>query len=699
MPASPHSELQELWRQCQTRRWRLPVWAQGDQAFLRSCWSWLQAQLRSQDQIFWLGERWPAAADTANIRQIDGQARQQLLGQECDYLVIQATEGMDWDLVAASMGCLKAGGIWLLLTPEPEVFIQQPNPAACRLLSFPTDATQHQGQFNRWLTMQWQQHAVVQWTPAGLKGTLPFTVESSNQPAPVGPYASHCQQQAVSAIHRVVSGHRNRPLVLSAHRGRGKSAALGIAAAQLQQAGKSRLIITAPQPAAALVALETCSLLLGTDTPSQLQFWPLDRLLAEQPAADLLLIDEAAAIPTPQLQALLQCYSRTVLATTEHGYEGTGRSFQLRFQQYLQQHKPGWRKLTMQQAIRYGDHDPLEHLLFQSFLLSDEDLPPFIESSEKWQYHSYTAADLVQQPALLRQIFRLAALAHYQTSVRDLWAMLDDPALLVVTLQQSNQVLALAVISKEGQLPAALVPEIYQGSRRVQGHLAAQSLVYHCLTPEAGLLPTWRVQRIMVQPVLQKQGLGRTLLDNIVKQAQSQQVAMLATSFGATAELVTFWHRAGFMAIKLSTKPEQSSNEYSVLMLRSLCSDLPFDVDALQDCFGQSLYVQARTIWSGLDPLLLWQWARPPQAKWRSQHQTELQLFMQGLRDWHQASATLKIWLDLNYRQLTAAEAKLWLPLCWQGIEMSLNNAQLKTMSLALRKTTALIDMQQMFRN
>lgn len=697
MPASPPSELLQAWALCRTQRWRLPVWAQGDPDFLQQCWLWLQRQLQPNARVFWLGELW--GADTDHIRRIDGQARQQLLGQECDYLVIQATGGMDWDLVAASMGCLKAGGIWLLLTPEPAVFIRQPNPAARRLLSFPTDAEQHQGQFNRWLAMQWQQLAMLQWTRSGLQGTLPVSVEPGIQAAPEAPYASFCQQQAVDAIHRVVSGHRHRPLVLSAHRGRGKSAALGIAAAQLQLAGKSRLIITAPQPAAASIALETCSRLLGVATPSQLQFWPLDRLLTEKPGADLLLIDEAAAIPTPQLQALLQSYSRTVLATTEHGYEGTGRGFQLRFQQYLQQHRPGWRKLNMQQAIRFGDQDPLEHLIFQSFLLADQDFTPITDAGETWQSHNYTAADLGRQPALLHQIFRLACLAHYQTSVRDLWALMDDPTVQVITLQQHHQVLAVAVITAEGQLPPSLVPEIYQGSRRVQGHLAAQSLVYHCLTPEAGLLPIWRVQRIMVQPEAQRRGLGLALLKHTAELAQAQQVAMLATSFGATTDLVSFWHYAGFRAVKLSAKPEQSSNEYSVLMIKALQPDLPIDIGAIRAWFGQSLYLQARNVWQLLDPILLQQWVSPPAMSWSSRHQQELVLFLQGRRDYQQAATTLRLWLDSHYLQLSAAETQLWLPLCWQGQDAHLNVAELRELSARLRQTAALADLYQIAGN
>lgn len=695
MPASPHSELLQAWTLCRTQRWRLPVWAKGDATFLQGCWHWLQSQLQSTDRIFWLGESWPTQHEQLQIRQIAGQARQQLLGQECEVLIIQATNGMDWDLVAASMGCLTAGGIWLLLTADAEIFSQQPNPAARRLLSYPTDATQHVGRFQHWLASQWQQQPLVHWSHSGLDNRLETPAESTAEAQFSAPYASHCQQLAVAAIHHVVSGHRHRPLVLSAHRGRGKSAALGLAAAQLQQAGKTRLIITAPQPAAAQVALDTCQRQLGEHTPSLLQFWSVDRLLAEQPAADLLLIDEAAAIPAPQLQALTERYSRVVFATTEHGYEGTGRGFQLRFQQYLQQHRPGWRKLVLQQPIRYGRQDPLELLIFNSFLLDEPDRPAVTFNTSALQPHLYSAMSLTEQPALLQQVFRLACLAHYQTSVRDLWALLDDPSLLVFTLQQGDAVAAVAVVSQEGQLPAQLLSEIYQGKRRVQGHLAAQSLTYHCLWPDAGAQRIWRVQRLMVRPDLQRQGLGRTLLDFINTEAMSTGVNLLTTSFGATAALARFWQNAGYVAVKLSATPDQSSNEYSVLMLRQVGHSACAETAALQQWFGVNLWQQAETAWSRLDPILLQQWAKPIAETWSYYDQQLLQLFMQGQRDFPQATITLRRWLNLHFQTLPAAEARLWIALCWQRQDLRLNAAELRTSSLQLRQTACLADLYQ----
>ena len=700
MPDSLPSELLSVWDQCRTRRWRLPLWLQGEPAFLQSGWQQLQTQLQADETIFWLGEFWPEVSVAAHIRKISGQARQQLLGQECDWLVINATQGVDWDLVAASMGCVKAGGLWLLLTPEPACFAGLPNPAASRVLSFPTDAKTHVGHFQAYLTALWPQQPLLSLSVSGLSALPPqFSRQITNIATCEPPYASACQQQAVAAIWHLVKGHRHRPLVLTAHRGRGKSAALGIAAAQLQQAGKTRLIITAPQPAAAQVAIQTCGAMLGPDIAPQLQFWPLDRLLAEQPAADLLLVDEAAAIPAPLLQALVEQYSRVVMATTEHGYEGTGRGFQLRFQQYLQQHRPGWRKLVLQQPIRYGQDDPLEQLVFSSFLLSDsDDLNDDAVTgalSAPAQYNCYQAADLLRQPLLLRQVFRLACLAHYQTSIRDLWALLDDPTLQVMTLQQQDLVLAVAIVSREGQLTADLVAQIHQGQRRVQGHLAAQSLIYHCLTPHAGTIAIWRVQRLMVQPALQQQGLGLQLLEQISRTAAAQQVPLLATSFGATKDLVKFWQRAGYSAVKLSQQPEQSSNEFSVLMLKPLEHMPLLDMEGLQHWFGQTLYAQVQTIWRDLATELVRYWARPPHYSWSAFDQRSLQLFLAGQRDCQQSQVTLRRWLDLNYQHLSATEAELWIRYCWQDSARLPATTNLKSLSLQLRQTTCLADLYQ----
>jgi tRNA(Met) cytidine acetyltransferase len=64
-------------------------------------------------------------------------------------------------------------------------------------------------------------------------------------------------------------GRAHRPLVLIAHRGRGKSAALGIAAARLARDGLRRILVTAPRSGACESLFRHFT--LGREAPSPAQ--------------------------------------------------------------------------------------------------------------------------------------------------------------------------------------------------------------------------------------------------------------------------------------------------------------------------------------------------------------------------------------------------------------------------------------------
>jgi len=546
----------------QKRGWRLPVWLAGSEAYTQQQLS----ALKPAGTSYWLGHAPPAGFTLLSAKQ-----KQQWLGTECDLLVVDARDAVDWDLVAASSGCLKAGGLWLFVTNEPGLWRQQPNPAAKRVLPYPLDAAVYTGLFKQFWLEQLQD---AQWLQLieGLPAVIPVLPEAITTAQAELPYRTAEQHQAVAAIHKVVTGHRRRPLVLTAHRGRGKSGALGLAAAQLAQQGKTDILLTGPSPVAVQTALLIAAGLLNQSYQQgqnqllngAIRFVPVDVLLAEKQQNTVILADEAAAIPTPQLQQLTDLYSRLVFATTEHGYEGTGRGFQLRFQSYLQQHCPGFQKLHLHQPIRYQANDPLEQLIFRGFLLEQTD--SVITAPLQPKISSYPIKDLLLQPQKLQQIFSLLSLAHYQTDVMDLWALLDNPILKLYTLEQDQRVLACALISFEGELDAELTVAVAHGKRRVQGHLLAQSLAFHCLQPELATQKMARIQRIVVNPSLQMQGLGSQLLNFVLQDLQSQQY-LVGTSFGATLALAKFWQKAGFYPVKLSHQHEQASNEASVLML------------------------------------------------------------------------------------------------------------------------------------
>ncbi len=686
-------ELLCQWQQQAARHHiRLPVIWQGAQSALLSSTTQLLSKL-SYNKLYWLG----AAAPPAAV-QLSGKQNYQLLGSECDVLVINGFSGFPADLVAASAGCVKAGGIWLLLCPPFAQWQQQPNPAHNSLLPYPLDAATHQGRFmSFWLARRQQQNTVI--------------IESEqirqqlDWPALPEPYQAQApcitreQQNAVGAILHVVSGHRRRPLVLTADRGRGKSAALGIAAAQLAASGK-QLVITAPSPQAAQTALTHFQQLSAPQQHNQLQFIPFDALLRSNTAADLLLIDEAAAIPTPVLQQLLQRFSRIVFATTEHGYEGTGRGFQLRFQQYLTAQCPGWKKLHLQQPVRYQHADPLERLICAGFLLQHAEIAPQYNPLSTTHCHTYCADDWLNHAEKLQQVFSLLSLAHYQTQVKDLAALLDNPQLQVITLEQHGQILACALISSEGKIPAQLATQIYHGERRVQGHLLAQSLAFHLAQPELASQSLWRVMRIAVQPNIQRQQLGSQLLRYITQQAETAGIAYLGSSFGLTAELLQFWLQSGYKPVRLGSSSDKASAEYSILLLRAVTAVAEADVaDQLQQQFSQSLYHSL-----GQYPLLntelalaLTQPAQYPALT--SSELAQLQLFSQGKRPYELISHLLLNWFNRHYHSLPNALSQMLCALLWQQrswtelqqqFGFSNKKALLNHIATQLRQTAAL---------
>ena len=150
------------------------------------------------------------------------------------------------------------------------------------------------------------------------------------------------QKKAVLAIDKVITGHRNRPLLLTADRGRGKSSALAIAvgkrllSARNSNVLKQSIIVTAPHIGALSVFFQQLKLICPEGTlrhniftyqQHQVQFIAIDVILKTKPEAHLLLVDEAAGIPVYILSQLVNLYSRVVFSSTQHGYEGAGRGF------------------------------------------------------------------------------------------------------------------------------------------------------------------------------------------------------------------------------------------------------------------------------------------------------------------------------------------------------------------------------------
>lgn len=474
---------------------------------------------------------------------------QRFLGQECDLLVCDFRSGFDANSFASAVGCLCGGGILLVL------------PAEENTQSW-ADVWLHQGLCQ--LIQVEQNSPLPQVTPSTLSAR----------------HVYEQQKMAVTKVRKVVEGHRKRPLILTADRGRGKSSALGIASAELIQTRKLRILVTAPTLATVQPIFDHAHQhLAGSELSigrleaglSSIEFIAPDELLRNKPECDLLLVDEASAIPIPMLKQMVSHYHRAVFSTTVHGYEGCGRGFSLKFATWLKQERPGMSSFTMQQPIRWNKGDPLEHWLFDLFLLdAEQDIDADFNSEINLQHISKQT--LVESPELLRACFALLVNAHYQTSPSDLMLLLRDESIQLYASFVGTTCIGCLLVVREGELAQDLVEQIQLGKRRPKGHLAVTSLAAQIGITKAAQQSSLRIMRIAVHPDLQGRGIGQRMLAQLSQQVECD---FLSTSFGATSELVDFWHKAGFVPVKLGSSREQASGTYSLMMVKRNVEWLP----------------------------------------------------------------------------------------------------------------------------
>lgn len=390
------------------------------------------------------------------------------------------------------------------------------------------------------------------------------------------------QQKVVDAIKRQLLSDENNPVVLISDRGRGKSAAMGIAAVHVLTTEKVNIAITAPRMRATDIVFKHIAVGIPEADVSKgsiklddchIQFYSPDYLMENDIEADILLIDEAAAIPVPLLTSFLNKFPQCVFATTVHGYEGTGRGFALRFNKILSEKYPEWVALNMEMPIRWPLNDPLEKWIFNLLSLDAEiagiDL---ITSSnaENIEQCLLLKDNLAENTSLLNEVFALLVIAHYRTRPRDLKDLLDNNNISVYASLSNNHVVAVALVIQEGQFSDSLSTAVYRGERRPQGHLLAQALTYHCGVECAATLNYARVMRIAVHPDCQNKGIGSALLKFIISTEQDNGRDAIGTSFGMTKPLLNFWHKFKFDIVRIGFSREQTSGEHAAIMLLPL---------------------------------------------------------------------------------------------------------------------------------
>ncbi|MDH5735801.1 MAG: GNAT family N-acetyltransferase, partial [Gammaproteobacteria bacterium] len=409
------------------------------------------------------------------------------------------------------------------------------------------------------------------------------------------------QQRVVDAIVQGVFHNQQLPIVLISDRGRGKSSALGLAAGVLISQGLKNIIVTAPRLSVSEPVFYHSNRIIDDANLSRgkltwqdglIKFIAPDALLNNRPEADLLIVDEAAAIPLNMLEQFLHSYPSIVFATTIHGYEGTGRGFALKFNKILDQFSPGWKQFNMNTPVRWAEDDPVEQWIDKMLCLDAElsvvsDMNSIVTTD--CDFKLLNRDELLSNENKLSSISALLVSAHYRTQPSDIKHMLDDPEVRLYTLEYQQSVIAVALMNQEGGFDQVLSAEIYRGERRPQGHLLAQTLTLHAGCEQAATLKYARIMRIAVHPQLQHQGFGTFLIKNVIEQ-EKLFVDAIGTSFGASAELIRFWKKVKLEMVRIGFTQDHASASHSAVMLMPFTDKGEQIFELLRNKFQRYLY-------------------------------------------------------------------------------------------------------------
>eukprot|EP00891_Asterochloris_glomerata_P009605 jgi/Astpho2/9605/Aster-03877 len=405
---------------------------------------------------------------------------------------------------------------------------------------------------------------------------------------PAGSLVAKCktldQARAVVTFLDAASEKTLRSTVaLTAARGRGKSAALGLAIAGALALGYSNIFVTAPSPENLRTLFEF--VFKGLDSLDYKEHIDYDLVESTNPAfqkaivrvnvfrshrqtvqyiqpqhhaqlgqAELLVIDEAAAIPLPLVKSMLGPYL-VFLCSTVNGYEGTGRSLSLKLLQQLRAEgaklssgqgketsltagNRTFREVQLQEPIRYAAGDKVESWLHELLCLdAAEHIPKlparlphpsecdlyYINRDTLFSYHKASEA-------FLQRMMSLYVASHYRNTPNDLILMSDAPAhhlfaLLGPVEEGQNalpDILCVAQVALEGAISKkAALNNLAQG-QLPQGDLIPWTVGQQYQDPDFPSLSGARIVRIAVHPELSRAGYGTRTVELLRRYYQGE---------------------------------------------------------------------------------------------------------------------------------------------------------------------------------
>jgi len=309
---------------------------------------------------------------------------------------------------------------------------------------------------------------------------------------------------------------------------------------------------------------------------------------------DLLIVDEAAGIPVPLLLNFLKA-RRVIYSTTTHGYEGTGRSFSIRFLGELKKRDKNFMAIEMNEPIRYAKDDPVERWLFDTLLLDAEPCTLDDIKIQELEYKKYDIGNLLDDERKLREYYGIFVLAHYRNNPNDFGILCDAPNHEIRTLEKDGHVVCSVQLAREGNLKD-YEEELYFGVVP-PGNIVPDVIIKHYRKRDFSKFVGYRIVRIATHPDFMDRGIGSKMLEKI----KEEDVDWIGSSFGATAQLLNFWIKNDFYPIHISPKLNESTGEYSVVVLHPKNSEIKRDFNEIRKRFGKKLIYSLGEIHRNLD--------------------------------------------------------------------------------------------------
>ena len=485
-----------------------------------------------------------------------------LLGQEFEHILFDGRNGIHLEALAIAAGTLKMGGTLCLVLSDWENLSLQVDQDSLRwngnqsAIATPNFIYHFKQCIEHYHFPILREESAVEFSP------IFYSNEHHKN-------ATLAQQQIIETILQA----QRDIYFLTAKRGRGKSALLGMLANQIQ----APVYLTAPNKSAVHSVIEFSEGGIEFIAPDELAI----RLQTEPKFSQSawLLVDEAAMIPLPLLQEYSQYFQHIVFSTTIHSYEGTGRGFELKFKRKI--HRT-FQHFELKNPLRWQENDPLEQFIDDLLLLNAED------DFQQFPFQPHLPYQIreAQKPPHIADFYGLMTLAHYRTSPLDLRRLLDgENQCFYFAEYQQNLLGAIWALEEGNMADDELIIQIQQGKRRPKGNLVPQALCFYENLPQACKLRSLRISRIAVQPNWQKQGIGQ----NLMKFMENSEVDFLSVSFGYTDELAKFWQKCGFVLVHLGEHQEASSGCYSAVALRGLSKEGLVLVDTAYKQFQRNL--------------------------------------------------------------------------------------------------------------